>query len=247
MSDFEFEYTPNEIDSDQFISEVPINLMKENIKAQFNDPLEYRKKDHITPFINMYYFSKENADAYEDEDIDNIQELRDDFYQFIQNMFRKYLKIGFVDFSDMSEEDQDQLIHYTYRFFLMNIKKNFINLIMSYIDKEKDTYDVDEEKHKDVTSLSFRKEISDPVDVYILSNLHSIIEDILQKDISVDDFFENCDDNNCLETRFVSNKYDNNIITGNFVSSYIDMLDSDFIADIESKIRNKILKKYKKK
>ena len=58
MSFDEFDYTPNEIDSDTFLSEVPIALMKENIIAQFEDPLEHRKRDHITTFINIAHQRK---------------------------------------------------------------------------------------------------------------------------------------------------------------------------------------------
>ena len=118
---------------------------------------------------------------------------------------------------------------------------------MNYINKNRSSYEIDEDKKKDVTYLSFKREVTDPVDVYILSNLHSIIEDILAEEISVDDFFENCDDENCLETQFVSREYDNLEIVGNFVDAYREMIDADFISEIESKIRNKILKKYKKK
>lgn len=247
LESFEYEYEPNSIDSDQFLSEVSINLTKENIKAQFRDPLEYRKKDHITPFITKYKFSQDNADAYEDEDMDNVIELRDDFYAFIQRMLRDYLSIGFVDFDDMSNDEQDKLIHLTYRFFLINIKRNFVSLIMNYINKNRDSYeDADDDKRRDVTSLSFKREITDPIDIHIISNLHSIIIDILDEDITVDDFFDNCDNDGCLETLFVKEKFENFEITGNFVPHYIRMLDDDFISDIETKIRNKILKKYRK-
>lgn len=242
----DYEYEPNSLDSDQFLSEVSINLTKENVKAQFADPLEYRKKDHITPFITKYKFSADNADAYEDEDLDNVTELRDNFYAFMQEMFKEYLGIGFVDFDDKSKDEQDRLIHLTYRFFLMNIKKNFVCFIMNYINKNKGSYEIDEEKKKDVTSLSFKREITDPADIYIISNLHSIIEGILGEEIDVDDFLDNCDDDNCLETIFVKKKFDKFEITGNFVPRYIEMLDYDFISDIETKIRNKILKKYRK-
>ena len=243
----EFEYRPNEIDSDQFISEVSVNLLKENIKAQFKDPLEYRKKDHIIPFIAKYQYSKDNADAYEEEDLDDINDLRDEFYNFMQTIFKKYLNIGIPNFSDYSEEEQDDLIHYTYRFFIVNIRRNFVCFVLNYINMHRDSYEIDEERKKDVTSLSFKKEVTDPVDVYILSNLHSVIKDILHEDISVDDFLENCDSENCLETQFVTEKFDDLEIVGNFVESYIDMIDDDFVAEIETKIRNKILKKYKKK
>ena len=247
----EYSYEPNEIDSETFLSEMPISLMKENIKVQFEDPLENRKKDHITTFLTRYNYSRDNEDVLDDEESGKLTEMRDDFYSFMQQMFRDYLNIGFVDFDDLSEEDQDELIHYTYRFFIMNIKKNFVCLILNFIDNKREDYEevvsagVD---FKDITAISFKKEIDDPVDIFILSKLSMIIKDILESDISVDEFFDACDiDDKVLETEFVQDKFDRMIITGNFVNQYIDMLDSDFISEIETKVRNKILKKYNKK
>lgn len=251
MSKLELFYEPNEIESDMLLSEMPLSLMKENIIAQFEDPLEYRKKDHITTFLNMYEYSKENADLSEDEEMDNVIELRDDFYSFMQKLFKDYLNIGFVDFDDESEEDQDNLIHFTYRYFIMNIKKNFVSYILNWIDDHKEVLmDTDDDKKKDVTSMSFKKEITDPTDIYILSNLSDIIDMTLNElveDVLIDEFFEKCGDEDCLETRIVSNAFENMKITGNFVEKYVDMLDSDFKSEIESKVRNKILKRYKKK
>lgn len=243
----EYDYSPNDIDSDRFLSDVPVSLMKENIKAQFKDPLENRKKDHISTFISMFNYSKDNYDVYEDEDLDNAIELKDEFYAYIIELFRIYLGIGFNDFEDLSDDEQNELIHYTYRFFIINIKKNFVCLILNYIEKHRDEY-FDDDKKRDVTTLTFKREVTDPADVYILSNLATIINEILAEDIDVDDFFDNCDDNDyCLETRFVSKQFDEFRLTGNFVKKYIEMLDKDFISSIESKVRNRILKKYKKK
>lgn len=243
----EYDYSPNDIDSDRFLSDIPVSLMKENIKAQFKDPLENRKKDHISTFISMFNYSKDNYDVYEDEDLDNTIELKDEFYAYIIELFRIYLGIGFNDFEDLSDDEQNELIHYTYRFFIINIKKNFVCLILNYIEKHRDEY-FDDDKKRDVTTLTFKREVTDPADVYILSNLATIINEILAEDIDVDDFFDNCDDNDyCLETRFVSKQFDEFRLTGNFVKKYIEMLDKDFISSIESKVRNRILKKYKKK
>ena len=247
MDLYDYNYEPNEIDSDQFLSEIPVSLMKENIKVQFEDPLENRKKDHIATFILMYKYSEDNVNVYEDEEEASITEMRDDFYAFMMQMFKDYLSIGFVDFDDMSKDEQDEIIHLTYRFFISNIKKNFVSFILNTIEEERDDYDIPDDP-KDITSISFKKEITDPTDIYILSNLRSIIDDILLSDISVDDFFNKCDrTDKCPETRFVEKQFDKYKITGNFVKDYISMVDSDFISEIESKIRNYILKKYNKK
>ena len=43
------------------------------------------------------------------------------------------------------------------------------------------------------------------------------------------------------------NGYEEMEITGNFIESYIDMVDESFIIELQSKVRNKILKKYPKR
>ena len=64
MSDYG--YTPNEISSEEFLSEAPLDLIRESIKTQFSDPIEYNKKDYIASFINMYKYSEANASAFEE-------------------------------------------------------------------------------------------------------------------------------------------------------------------------------------
>jgi len=45
-------YDTTEIDNELFLSSVPLNLIEEAIKSQFDDPLEYRKTDYIQSFLN---------------------------------------------------------------------------------------------------------------------------------------------------------------------------------------------------
>jgi hypothetical protein len=243
----EFEYEPTDIEDELFLSEVPLNLLEKAIESQFQDPLEYRKKDYIQTFITKYDFSKENL--YEEEQ-ENLEQMHDQFIKFIINIFDTYLSIGFPDIEDAEDDDQHELILLTYRFFIKNIKKNFVTLIINYINEHKEEL-VDEEiapKKRDVTTLNFKVEINDENDVIILSNLGSVIRYILSQELTVDDFFELIkSDSNCLETEFVEEKFDEFLITGNFIQDYIKMIDENFFVELESKIRNKILKNYPKR
>lgn len=247
----EYQYQPNDIESDQFLSEVPMALMEENIKAQFANPMEYRKKDHITTFLGMYYYSlgEINPEAEDmDAEADNLMMLRDEFYTFMRKIMEQYLGLGFVNFEEKSKSEQDRVIHYTYRFFISNIKKNFVCLIMNYLDRNRKLYtDQEDVKRKDITTLALRKEEVDPTDIYIIANLYSLIQEILAEEIDVDEFLENCDDEESfLETRFVKEQFDQFELTGNFVPKYIKMISPDFMSEIETKIRNRILSKYTK-
>ena len=248
MSDYG--YTPNDISYEEFLSEAPLDLIKESIRTQFSDPIDYNKKDYIAAFINMYKYSEEKASAFEDEDTDSIHYLRDNFYAFMLSMFKKKLGIGVNDFDEMSMDDQDEMIHYVYRFFLSNCKKNFTNIVMSHIEENHDEYASIADDEEDVTKNSMKRYVDDPADVYVLSHLRGIIQEALDGDMDVDDFFARCDDTEdpCLETAFVKNKYDDFTLTGNFVPMYFDLTDyKDFLTEVESKVRHKILKKYNKK
>ena len=238
-------YDTTEIDNELFLSSIPLNLIEEAIKSQFDDPLEYRKTDYIQSFLNKYQFSVDNM--YEEDQME-LNELHDDFIDFIKNIFYEYLNIGMPSIEDRPEEVQHQLIHYAYRYFITNIKRNFTNLIINYIEKNKDDISSLCIKKKDVIYLNFKSEISDEFDVLLLSNLSSIIEHILTEEYDVDNFFElTTGDELSVELEFVKKSFDEFDLTGNFIQSYISMVDKYFRNELESKVRNKILKKYPKR
>lgn len=237
---YEFdEYAPASLDSDIFLSEIPVLLLKENVINQFDEPLENRN-DYISIFIDKYRYSKDQCD---DDNISELNSVRDDFMQFMLNIFKDYLGIGIVDFDELSEDKQDDYILMLYRFFIINIKKNFVHLILNYTDKYKKSLAELSSRKKDVTTLSFKKEIKNPDDINIIANLKDIIDFILNIDMDVQRFLDLT--YNSLETEWLDEAYSSIYITGNFVDRYRDMLNDEFKQEIESKVRNKILKKYK--
>ena len=240
----DYMYEPTDLEDELFLSEVPIELLQESIESQFKDPLEYRKKDYVQSFITKYEFSRDNM---LEDDVTMLEISRDKFLAFIEKMFYDYLSIGFNEIEDMSEDDQNELVHLTYRFFIKNMKRNFVNVVINYIDENKVDIAGKYEKKKDVTSLTFKTEIDDDDYIVVLSNLGEIVNDIFEelKNINdIDKFFDLCQsDEVSLELEFVKHAYDNMKLTGNFIDHYINMIDTDFLTEIHSKVRNKILKK----
>lgn len=227
------------------LSEIPLNLIEESIKSQFDNPEVYRKNDYVQKFLKKYQYSLDNLRDDEEED---IYELHDRFLLFIKDIFYDRLNIGFPEIEDYEEDDQHELIHLTYKFFINNIKKNFVNFIYTIIDTDRDLVLQVCEKKKDVISLNFKNEIDDDYDVLVLSNLSKIIDFILSQSYTVDEFFDNCTPSSLvIEYDFVKEKFEDFSLTGNFVSNYIAMLDESFKIEIECKIRSKILKKYPKR
>lgn len=240
----EFQYQPTTLDDELFLTEVPIEILTQTIDTQFSDPLENRHIDYLQSFITKYQFSKENE--HEDDQV-LVDQIYSDFIEFMVKTFDNYLNIGFPDIDNEDEDEVLEKLQLTYRFFIKNIKKNFVSLICNYIDENKDDIIANLEMKKDVTSLNFKEELEDERDVIIISNLGIVIKDILNlvyNNYDVDDFFELCRVGEaCLENEYVKAKYDNFEITGNFVQKYVEMIMADR-SNIESKIRNHILKKY---
>lgn len=244
----EYNYQPTDLDDELFLSEVPIELIQSSIKTQFEEPLEYRKKDYVQSFITKYEFSKENL---LEDDMIMLDVYRDRFLQFIEQIFYNYLSVGFTNLDDLSEDDQHELIHLTYRFFIKNIKKNFVNVIMNYIIDHRSDISQTYTKKKDVTALNFKTEIEDEYDILVLSQLGDIIEEIIENLKQTDDvmeFFKLCaSDEPILELEYVQHAYGEMELTGNFIENYLNMIDDEFLSEIQSKIRNRILKKYPKR
>ena len=242
MAYSEFIYEPSDINDEMFLSKVPLEVLEESIQNQFINPWEYRKKDYVQTVITKYVISKDNMD---EDELEDLEMLNEEFISFMIRMFDIYLDIGINDIDTLEMEDQHELIHLTYRFFIKNMKKNFVNLIINYINENKTDFYEELPKKKDVTSLLFKSEIDDEEDAAILSNLNQVINQILSIDFGVDEFLDLCQgDSSSLENDFVRKKFEDFTLVGNFVEKYIGMINDDFKIDLESKIRNRILKKY---
>ena len=224
---------------------MPLNVIENSLSTQFDDPLEYRKNDYVQSFITKYNFSREN---YREEDLMDLDSIRDEFVSFMLEKFDTYFNVGFVDFDSLDEEHQHEAIHIIYRFFIKNIKKNFVNIIWNYIQKRKKEIQEIVEKKKDVTTAAFKQEINNEYDIQVLSNMSKIIDYVfaqIRLSDDVDIFFKWCQgDDYILELEYIKMMYSKMKVTGNFIDKYIDMIDDDFKSEIQSKIRNKILRNY---
>ena len=62
---------------------------------------------------------------------------------------------------------------------------------------------------------------------------------------TVDEFLDLCErDEPRIELNAVREYYSSTTLTGNFIENYTSMVDSEFISEIQTKVRNYILKKY---
>jgi hypothetical protein len=239
--------TYNEDSTDEeFIAELPAEIIMNSVDTQFSEPLEYRKKDYVQDFMTKYYYELDNNEM--ENDNQDVYDMRDNFISFMCKIFDKYLDIGFVNIEDMDAESQFEIIHNTYRFFIKNIKKNFTNIVLNEITNNMENIASEFDTSEDVTYISFKMEIDDENLVRVLSNLSKITSSIFTKikeNYTIYDFFKNCDSGDPLfEKSYVEKMYDKIELTGNFVEKYCNMVESYFYDELESKVVSRLLKNY---
>ena len=228
-----------------FLSQVPVALLKENILTQFNDP-EHFRMDYMASFINSFTYSKEFIEN--DDEMEALRTVHDEFMFFMKDTLTEKLGVGINDFGEMGYDEQEELIHFTYRFFIIRLKQNFFNLFYNYICENKDALvGVSSfRRKKDITSQAFKKEIGDD-DTIILANLPDIMHYIIyEANLTIDDFLRLCEgEESSTELTLVTKYFDDFILTGNFIERYARMLRISMRIRIEGDIRNRILKKYR--
>lgn len=243
MSYLEEDYDASDLDGEIFLSEAPLSLLMQAIETQFEDPIEFRRKDYVQSFIAKYDFCREQqTEDYKEE----LDEYYIEFVQFMENIFSQYFGISFPELDDMNDEDALELLHLTYRFFIKGMKKNFIRVIEGYLNEHKaDIVSVLPDR-KDVTTANFKNRVDDPDDLRILANLDVTIREVLTSEIDVEDFLRYVSDGDYMEAEFVSDQYDAFLIVGNFVPQYIQMASMELQHWLELRLRQRILKKYNK-
>lgn len=241
------EYEPQDVDSAVLLSEMPLNVLMGSIEKQFIDPTESNNTDYVQSFITKYQVTKNTYT--EEEDFEELSKLYDTFVSFMENILRERLNIGMPELDNISEDDQLELIHYIYRFFILNIKKNFTSFIYHWIKENGDSIAEDLPKRKDVSANALREVIEEGKDLAIITNLNIVITMALNdQSVDVDEFLSLARGKGAdLENDFITDHFDSFDITGNFVEPYCKLLDEDTLVEIECKVRNKILKKYRKK
>jgi len=232
---------------DNLLTDLPFDLMKENIRDQINDPLSTN--------INYVNTITEKCDVvkYQYQDINmeviiNINSALRSFFDFVINEIDNKFGLD-IDTSEESDNFVISVGEALYNFMILRYKKNISKYIYTYITRNKKILveRMDKvPKKKDVTSISLRKQVKNKDDVIILSNLPSIIKHIINLDIDALDFMEYVTDDECYEGSIIKQLITNGIMTGNFVTAYFNLLVNEYddvMDEIQTDIKLKFIKK----
>ena len=239
--------TPSEMNS--LLAELPFDLIQESIYEQIDDPVS-TNIDYVDIIIEKCKVFK--TEYVNDDDI--IAEVNENLRMFFINIITR-INDKFDLCMDVEELAQNSNIveigEVLYRYLILRYIKNVSKYITKYIfthKKELAEYYSDKNK-KDVSTLAFKKQIKNPEDLSLITDLPSIIKFIINLDIEPYDFVDLNTGKDSYEGTVMKSLILNNKLVGDFVGNYIRMSmdDHEYLMDeIQTDIKMRILKKITK-
>ena len=180
----------NVFDVERVLGDLPIDIIKENIKSQINDPLSFMSNhcDQVYDTFDEALHEFGHIDEYKNE----ITELKDDFSTFLINEVNNKFDLG-IDLDNLEDYEVHEIAKNCYEFFIINLNDVITRFILNYIYANKSMISKsfnEEYKRKDVTTTNMKKLTKNKDDVIILSNIISVIYYILDLEHQPEDFME---------------------------------------------------------
>lgn len=236
----------NTIDLDMMLSDLPIDLMKENIRYQVENPLGVGSDYSTIIMDKCNTIIKEYAQV---EDVVNeVEQTLDEFYRFIINLLDNKFNLD-IDYENMSTSDVIKTGHILYKFFILRYRKNVSKFIYKFIVKNKKKLAANytnDDKRKDVVTVVLKKKTKNKDEIRILSNLPLVIKEILSLSHDPEEFMDMCCGNDLYEAEVVKELISDFIISGNFTDSYLSLiLDqyNDVLDEIQIEVKLKLMKR----
>lgn len=246
------------IDSHSILRNVSVELIIEYLREQFTDPYNLSTRNYVDEFIGDYEYSKNalvsdnenNADIDDfelEEELEKIEGYRSKFVSFVRDQLYQLLSIGLPDLEERSIKEQNKILSVVYRYFILNIRRNFLNLCKGYIEEHKNDLAKTYKRSADITALAQKNRVADNRDLVILSSLPEILRDIMNIEFPIDEFVEHTYGTETPEydALIMKELIDKDIVTGNFVPHYKKLVDDYLLSDIEFNIKSSILDSYK--
>jgi len=204
-----------------FVGEVPFKTILESLEMQFNDYINLEDK---TNYVDIFYNQLENSYKYVEEDLDMdmdeyndiFNQIRQEFYDFIYNQFQQRLTLTITGLeSEAYDQDRiDYIIRKIYKYFILDGRKNFFNLITNDISNKINTVRLSDDDFQELVES-------------LLTQYSPIV-----KSIGPLEFLRNTNGEEIAEL------LENNEISGNFLRKYTCKLykNKDFEVDIINEI-----------
>lgn len=235
------------IETEMLLSDLPLELIKENIKLQVASPLTTTVNFMTTvsdKFDTIQEIYSENPEA-----MANLKSISIDFYGFVNNKIDDAFDLG-IDIDESSLGQLRSVSTSLYEFLVLRYKENITKFLIKYIKRNKKALAKQFEhyqKKKDVTSISLKRKLKDKESVLIIANLPEIIDHIISLEIDGDEFLDYVGDG-YYEAELILDLIDASRMSGDFVPQYLNKIKSnhvDTLDEIQADVRVKLLKKFK--
>lgn len=233
---------------DMILNDLPLELMKENVRYQIQDPLQ-TNINYLEIIIDKIEVLKEQYGENEDA-LTNINNLIMDFFGFIIDEIDEKYDLG-IDADNENAEEVMEIGKNLYFFFILAYRRNINNFLYDYILSNKKfllkEFESDQKK-KDVTTVTLKRKIKNKDDVTIISNLPSIIKYIMDLEIDPEDFIDYAGQGD-YSASYIKNMIQQGSMTGDFVSDYIDFIRQSYdtiLDEIQTDIKYNLLSKWNK-
>ena len=229
----------NVFDIERVLGDLPIDIIKENIKTQIDDPLTFMSDQCEQVYETLQEAMDEfgHIDEYRYE----LMEIKDDFSTFLIIELNNRFNLG-IDLENLDGSEIHNLAQCCYEFFVLNLKENLSNFFINYINMNQSTIAdifIDEYKRKDVTTTNMKKFTKNRNLVLILSNIISVLNYILDIYHDPEDFMELAIEPGEYTGEYVKEAVYSFKITNNFVSNLLNEIKyshNDIIDELASEI-----------
>lgn len=236
----------NTIDLDILLSDLPIDLIKENIRYQIDNPLGVASDYSTIVMDKCNTILKEYSQV---EDVKNeIEQTMEEFYRFMIHLIDEKFNLD-INYENMSAHQVIMTGHILYKFFILRYRKNVSRFIYKFIVKNKKKLAANytnDDKRKDVVTVVLKKKTKNKDEIRILSNLPLVIKDILSLEHQPEEFMEMCCSTDLYEAEVIKELIEDFTISGNFTDSYLSLiLDqyNDILDEIHVEVKIKLMKR----
>ena len=236
----------SELDTDILLVDLPMNLIREQIRDQINEPL----LTNVNYIENVIDIIRTLRTQYEEdpETLATINNFTVDFFSFLINEIDGKFDMGLVT----EGFDIDQYIQVgssLYTFLILQYQKNVTRFIYRFIVKNKkmlvESFE-GQTKKKDVTTIAVKKKIKNKDDALIVSNLPSVINYIMNLEIDAMSFLKYIGGDSVYEGAVIKNLIQDGLMIGNFTQAYLNTIRVDYdqvLDDIQTEVKLKLTKK----
>lgn len=237
----------SETETDLLLSDLPVDLIKQNISMQINNPLS-TNVNYLENIIDRYREYRNEFQENEDA-LKQLDEQTADFYNHIIEAISGKFDISIDPNTWDNIEDLEDITNSLYRFLILRFRKNITRYLYRFISRNKKDIikSLDPEtKKRDVTSIANKKRVKNKDDVIILSNFPIVISHVLNVDIEANDFISYVSKDDNYDASIIRNNLLSGYIVGNFVPTYFEIIKDGYdsvLDEIHTDVKMKLIKK----